>query len=241
VKKTPKPPVALKGEARRRFLELFAEGNPIRHAARMVGTTAKTVHALARKDEGFKEQMELARVAFTERIQEEAVRRAVNGVQELVRDKDGAIVWERGSDGKLIVDPLTGDPVPAVVVRYSDRLLEVLLKGHHELFRERPMEVNVGVHQNGVLVVPGMAATAEEWVAKYAGGGAVPQATPLSPELEASIAATQPASPIPPAAEPKPMSAYERRQAEREASGIRLEKTTGAGIDRDAKRLSRSF
>jgi hypothetical protein len=104
------------------------------------GLSWATVQHWRRKDPEFEDRLRDSRVQFSERLEQEAVRRAALGVDEPVFYK-----------GRKV----------ATVRKYSDRLLELLLKKTNPEFRDKiTADVNV---RGGVLVVPGVAPSIDDW------------------------------------------------------------------------------
>lgn len=110
--------------ARRRFLEVLATTGNVSAAARAVGLARSSAYRLRQKDAAFAAAWEDAEQEAVDLLEQEARRRALEGVSEpllgggkLIRDDDGRIMTIR---------------------RYNDRLLEMLLKAHRpEKFRDR--------------------------------------------------------------------------------------------------------
>jgi hypothetical protein len=103
-------------ERRERFLELFADTGNVTRSAQSIGATARALYLLRRRDDAFREAWEEAEEIAADRLEEEARRRAIEGVEEPVV-----------SGGQLVLD-VAGRPV--TVRRYSDGLLISLLKAH---------------------------------------------------------------------------------------------------------------
>lgn len=86
--------------------------------------------ANARDDREWQELWDLSYATFQERIEQEAIRRAVDGVE---RDVYGRV--DKDQDGVVGQETV-----------YSDSLLQTLLKGHHERYRERaPVILGAGL------------------------------------------------------------------------------------------------
>lgn len=95
-------------------------------------------------DPSFEAEIQRAKDEYAERLEAEAHRRAVEGVDE-------PVFWQ-------------GEEVGAVR-KYSDRLLELMLKKHNHAFREKfQAELEV---KGGVLIVGAPAKTEEEWRQRY--------------------------------------------------------------------------
>jgi hypothetical protein len=227
-----KKPVALKGDRRRKFIEYFSMGLPVYQAAEAAGVTARTVFREVERDEAFREEYEMARRSMAARLEQEAVRRAFEGVIDFVRDKDGNIVFERDAKGELVMDedPLGIDPPkprPAVVCKHSDRLMEVLLRAHGgDRYRERPLvDVNIGVGKGGVVYLPEPCKDADEWMEKY-GNSAQQRMTAAEVRERAGVVdatfSEVPANGLPKPSTPAVDPAEERRRERH--GGVRLEK-----------------
>ena len=86
--------------------------------------------ANARDDREWQELWDTSYASFQERIEQEAIRRAVDGVE---RDVYGRV--DKDQDGVVGQETV-----------YSDSLLQTLLKGHHERYRERaPVILGAGL------------------------------------------------------------------------------------------------
>lgn len=104
-------------EKRAEFLRLLANGHTVKHAAAAVGLARGTFYKLRDRDEGFKAEWNEAQEAGTQTLEQEARRRAVEGVKRPVY-QHGALVGH--------------------VREYSDTLLIFLLKARRpEVYRER--------------------------------------------------------------------------------------------------------
>lgn len=124
-----------------RYLEVVAKtGVLLRSVEAVEGLSWSTVQHWRRVDQEFEERLQNARTRFGERLEQEAIRRGALGV-------DKPVFWK----GRQV----------ATVKRYSDRLLELLLKKTNPEFRDK---ITADVHvRGGVLVVPGVAPTISSW------------------------------------------------------------------------------
>ena len=102
--------------ARERFLRALAETANITAACAMAGISRDTAYRWRAHDHGFAAAWTEALDAATDALEAEARRRAMEGVPEPVV-----------SGGRVVLDE-TGAPL--MVRRYSDRLMEVLLRAH---------------------------------------------------------------------------------------------------------------
>lgn len=133
--------------AKLRFLESLAETGRIELSAVVAGVNSKTIRQYRAEEEDFAEAMQMAKEMFCGKLHEEAVRRAVDGVERERFNKDGDLV--------------------STEITYSDRLMEILLKRHIPQFRESfKLEANV---TGGVLVVPGNQTSMEDWEDQHGG------------------------------------------------------------------------
>jgi len=107
------------------FLKALAETGSVATSAALAGTSRTRVYELRKADQEFAGAWEDAEEIAADRLEEEARRRAVKGVEEPLV-----------SAGKLVRDE-NGQPI--TVTRYSDNLLLALLKAHRPPRRERPM------------------------------------------------------------------------------------------------------
>jgi hypothetical protein len=103
-------------ERQQQFLEYLAETGNVSRAAKLVGSSTARVYAMRHNDPAFRQGWDEAEEIAADRLEAEAWRRAVEGVDEpavnagrLVRDEAGNAVMVR---------------------RYSDMLLLALLKAH---------------------------------------------------------------------------------------------------------------
>lgn len=152
---------ALKGRVKKsvdnalRYLDMLAQTGNFSAAAASIDITTSTANAW-RKDDGFKLTLEgeeyifgdlcdEAMRIFADAVEAEVVRRAVEGYDEPIVYK-GMIMSELDED--------SGKYKPITVKKYSDRLLEVLLKGQKPKYNgESQVQINAG-EGSGVLVVP---------------------------------------------------------------------------------------
>jgi hypothetical protein len=101
---------------RRRWLDEYRASGNVYHACRRAGVSRSVVYEWRASDPAFAAAMDEAGEEATDLLEEEARRRAVDGVERLVF----------GRDGRALVDPRTGSAY--VERRYSDALLICLLK-----------------------------------------------------------------------------------------------------------------
>lgn len=140
MKKDQKAPVLLAGETREIFLAELERTGLVTRAADKALVTRTTVYRRLSMDPEFKEAFETARERYREALIAEAEFRA-RGYE--------VPVFHQGLE--------TGAKKPV----YSERLLELLLKARVPEFRDRlQVEATVAV---GVMVVPAVAESAEDW------------------------------------------------------------------------------
>jgi len=110
-------------ELQERFLEALADTGSVSTAAAVAGTSRTRVYELRGVDPTFASAWQEAEDIAADRLEDEARRRALEGVPELLV-----------SAGKLVRDD-EGQPI--TVRRYSDNLLLALLRAHRPPRRER--------------------------------------------------------------------------------------------------------
>ena len=99
------------------FIEHYTRMGTVKSAAKATGVSRKTVYEWLKADEVFSEGFEHAKENVTDELEQEAKRRAYEGINK-------PIYWQ----GKLV----------DTIKEYSDTLLIFLLKGNRpEKFRER--------------------------------------------------------------------------------------------------------
>lgn len=117
-------------------------------------------------------------------LEQEAQRRAVDGYEEPVVHKGIQAFVRDPVTGELELDA-HGRPIPLTIRRYSDRLLEVLLKARRpEKFREN-MKIEAEI-SGGVLAIPQSDQanlSAEDWAARFRDNadGKTIEGTPVYP------------------------------------------------------------
>jgi hypothetical protein len=111
-------------DRRENFLKALANTGSVTAAVAMAGTSRTRVYELRKADPIFAAGWEDAEEIAADRLEEEARRRAVEGVQEPLV-----------SAGKIVRDD---DGLPIAIRRYSDTLLLALLKAHRsQRFKDR--------------------------------------------------------------------------------------------------------
>ena len=105
-----------------RFLDFYKQTGSISSAARKANVSRVSVYDLRREDPGFDKLCTEARALGVDAMEDEAVRRAVEGDEQPVY-KDGKVIGSR--------------------VNYSDLLMIFLLKGQKpEIYKDRVENVN---------------------------------------------------------------------------------------------------
>jgi len=129
-------------EARRRaFLGALAQTGVITQAAKIAGVSRKATQDW-RKEPEFAQAFAQAMEEAADRIEREAIRRAVEGVDEPVIHKgEPTLLYELDERGNVVMEVVDGTPRPKLLLDengrprmlttkvYSDRLLELLLRG----------------------------------------------------------------------------------------------------------------
>jgi hypothetical protein len=153
-------------ERRRLFLRAFAVRGVVTEGLRAAGVSRSAVEHWRETSEWFEELYLTAIEEAADRIEAEAFRRAVDGYDE-------PVIYQ----GMMttVLDEASGEPRALTVRKYSDALLQTLLRGARpEKYRESH-RVEVSAAAGGVLVVPApidaatWAAEARSQQARYAG------------------------------------------------------------------------
>jgi hypothetical protein len=116
-------------EIQQRFLESLAETGSVSTATAVAGTSRTRVYELRKADPIFASAWQEAEEVAVDRLEDEARRRALEGVPEPLV-----------SAGKLVRDD---EGQPMTVRRYSDNLLLALLKAHRPPRRERSVRLQL--------------------------------------------------------------------------------------------------
>ena len=117
------------------FLKALEESGVIAKAARAAHISRVAVWERRQNDEDFRAKFEAAQTAGALLLEEEAVRRAKDGVRRMKFNP---------KTGEPYIDPATGQPY--VEHEYSDAILMALLKRHFPGYHEKPSEVTVATH-----------------------------------------------------------------------------------------------
>lgn len=160
-------------ERRRLFLRAFAHRGIVLEGCRAAGVSRDAVYHWRETSEWFSTLYDIAVEEAADRIEAEAIRRAVDGYDE-------PVIYQ--GMPTTVVDPVTGEQRQLTVRKYSDALMALVLKGARpEKYRENhKVEVEGGA--GGVLIVPGAidpkawAEAARAQQAKFAGNDGGPEA-----------------------------------------------------------------
>lgn len=120
------------------FLKAFAITGVVKTACQCVGIKSYLVHTAVRNWPDFKEAFDLAFQDAADLLEEEAIRRAYHGIDENVIHH-GKLSWTWVDDaGRPVPEGTEGSrQIPLTVKKYSDTLLEKLLKAAKpEKYRE---------------------------------------------------------------------------------------------------------
>jgi hypothetical protein len=147
-------------EKREQFLQALAESGSVTAAVTVAGTSRTRVYELRKTDTAFAAAWDEAEEIATDRLQDEARRRAIEGVAEPLVSA-GKLV--RGDDGQ-----------PVMVKRYSDNLLLALLRARRLPRRERSVRFQLPALRSFADVTSAMAAL----IAEVAAGKVTPAKQP---------------------------------------------------------------
>lgn len=154
-------------DARRRFLNFYAEFGMFYKAAAAAGVSGQCVYDHLKEDEEFAAEYEEAKGRFRDRVEEEITRRAMEGVDEYVTCGKGLVYVESETEFETVMteDGPKQRPkmVPLKQRRFSDTLLMFHARRHIPEYRDK-QQIDVN-HTGGVLVVPA-GKSVEEWEAE---------------------------------------------------------------------------
>ncbi len=135
---------------RQKFLEALAECGNVTSAAKAACITPRRLYQVRAKDEAFAAEWDECAELGTQALEDEARRRAYEGVEEPVTSVRGIVHNDDGT--------------PLMVRKYSDTLLIFLLKGARpQKYRERS-----DVHLSGQLDFNTLAAEADQKFSAFA-------------------------------------------------------------------------
>ncbi|WLD10872.1 hypothetical protein [Planctellipticum variicoloris] len=121
-RKAGRPRSSLETAAKRRaFLKTICIVGEIKKAARIVGISA-SAHRYWMKSERYRQAFAKAQKRYVRRIEDEAIRRALEGTQQ----------WLIGPDGQPLLDEITGRPKFRLI--HSDLMLCRLLAAHDPFY-----------------------------------------------------------------------------------------------------------
>ncbi len=129
-------------DCKARFLEALADTGIVYRAAKLAGTSRSRVYELRKADPDFAKAWAEAEEIAADRLEEEARRRAVDGVLEPVV-----------SGGRVVRDD-EGNPL--AIRRYSDALLTIMLRARRpEQYRDQKL-IHAGDPDSplGFIVIP---------------------------------------------------------------------------------------
>ena len=162
-------------EARqRRFQEALADTGSV-SAAAVAGTSRTRVYELRKADQAFASAWQEAEEIAADRLEDEAGRRALEGVPELLVSGGGKLV--RDDEGN-----------PITVRRYSDNLLLALLKAKRPPRRERSVRFQLPALHSAADAAAAMASIA---ASVAAGEITLGEAADLSRMVEACMRAIE--------------------------------------------------
>lgn len=156
-------------ERKAAFLRAFASRGIVTEGCRVAGVSSSAVRSWRENSEWFETLYQAALEEAADRIEAEAFRRAVDGYDE-------PVIYQ--GQPTYVQDAETGDQRVLTVRKYSDALMQTLLRGARpEKYRENH-RVDVAGGAGGVLIVPA-AVDPESWAkaamaqqARYAGSTA---------------------------------------------------------------------
>jgi hypothetical protein len=161
-------------ERQGRFLEALADTGSVTAAVTVANTSRTRVYELRKADPAFASAWQEAEEMATDRLEDEARRRAVEGIAEPLV-----------SAGKLVRDE---DGKPILVRRYSDHLLLALMKARRPPRRERSVRFQLPALRSAADAASAMAAL----TAGVGAGEVTPgEAAELAKLVEAYVRALQ--------------------------------------------------
>ncbi|MEM7515546.1 MAG: terminase [Planctomycetota bacterium] len=126
---------------KRAFLAAYAETGTLRAASRASGVSRRSHHNWIANDAAYAEAVAEARELASDRLEDEARTRAIEGMRRYKFDRNG----------DPIKHPETGEPYYEHA--YSDTLLIFLLKGNNpEKFGDRIEQTHKGEAENPVVI-----------------------------------------------------------------------------------------
>ena len=139
----------LRAARKEAFLANYREHGVIGPASKVAGVTRSTVLNWRKSDPEFDAACEDAFQCAVDIAEQELRRRGVEGSEEIVLYK-GEVVWRKDArTGELLLDD-DFNPMPMVIQKDHDRLLEVYTRSHRPVYKERT-EVAVTGKDGGAL------------------------------------------------------------------------------------------
>lgn len=129
------------------FFDELSKHGLVTPACRVAEVDPSSMYQKRMKDQEFRQRWEAALETAADRLEQEAIRRSVEGIDEVVihqgqvinlyvLDKDGRPVI--GKDGLPVIDlDKNGRPKVLTTKKYSDSLLTTMLKANRAKFRDK--------------------------------------------------------------------------------------------------------
>lgn len=143
-----KAPVFFTPELKEKFLDNYRMCGLLYRACELTGVSSTTVLDHCKIDPVFGELYKEAKEAHTDSMIQAAIERAVEGVEE------------------PIVGGQFRDEIVTTVRRYSDKLMELMLRSRRDEFRSNP-QGDTGQAASGIIVLPARPTTAADWEAEF--------------------------------------------------------------------------
>lgn len=119
-----------------KFLEAYALTGNIGAACDAAGVSRSAYKHWRKSDEVFAAACADAHDVAVDVGELELRKRGVVGTEEVVVGRDGLPVWRRNPDGSLLLDD-DFEPMPYTRFTRSDRLLEVYVRSHRPVYKEK--------------------------------------------------------------------------------------------------------
>jgi len=130
------------------FLKAYAQCGVIQPACNAAGIGRSTYYYWRRIDDDFRDCLKSAFEAALDVAEVELRDRGVHGIEEPVIYR-GRPVWKYDPDTGEILRTPDGQPIPFTVNKRSDRLLEVYVKAHRPIYREKGADININTDDDG--------------------------------------------------------------------------------------------
>lgn len=121
---------------RMKFLSAYAECGVIGPACDVAGVDRSTYKRWRKSDAGFSDACDDAFQSAVDAAELELRTRAVGGVEEVVLYRGEPVFRRDPHTGQVLLDD-DFDPIPFTIHRKSDRLLEVYVRSHRPVYKER--------------------------------------------------------------------------------------------------------